>query len=273
VSDESVRQALRSGVRLVVIEAPAGCGKTHQGAEYVSELARNRSNRALILTHTHAACSVFAERTRGLGSHVEIRTIDSLVSQVAAAYHAGIGVPADPMIWVRQTKDGYSELAKRVAALLKRYPMIAQSIAARYSTVICDEHQDSSGDQHSIAMSLHGGGASLRFFADPMQKIFKEATPYSWEELVRSAGAVEQLDYPHRWAKGCPLLGQWTLEARQALKSGGRVDLRTMIPLGRCEPFLVAVSCYGRVIRAQRWKSSSNRWGLVLSPGLSPRPW
>jgi hypothetical protein len=105
--------------------------------------------------------------------------------------------------------------------------MIAQSIAARYLTVICDEHQDSSGDQHAIAMSLHGGGANLRLFADPMQKIFKEANPYSWDELVRSAGVVEQLDYPHRWTKGSPSLGQWTLEAREALKNGGRVDLRT----------------------------------------------
>ena len=39
VSDESVREALRSDASLVVIEAPAGCGKTHQGADYARELA------------------------------------------------------------------------------------------------------------------------------------------------------------------------------------------------------------------------------------------
>jgi DNA helicase-2/ATP-dependent DNA helicase PcrA len=64
VSDASVRQALRSDARLVVVEAPAGCGKTHQGADYVGEVAGNNRERVLILTHTHAACSVFAKRTR-----------------------------------------------------------------------------------------------------------------------------------------------------------------------------------------------------------------
>ena len=66
VSDETVHAALRSGAPLVVIEAPAGCGKTHQGAEYAREVATERSpGRPLILTHTHAACSVFAARTKG----------------------------------------------------------------------------------------------------------------------------------------------------------------------------------------------------------------
>ena len=64
MSDESVHAALRSDAPLVVVEAPAGCGKTHQGADYARHVAADRSSRLLILTHTHAACSVFAERTR-----------------------------------------------------------------------------------------------------------------------------------------------------------------------------------------------------------------
>ena len=231
MSDDSVRQALRSDARLVVVEAPAGCGKTHQGADYVGEVAGNNRERVLILTHTHAACSVFAERTRGIGSHVEIRTVDSLVAQVATAYHAGIGVTADPMIWVRQRPDGYAQLARKVARLLQQYPMIGRAAAKRYPTIICDEHQDSSADQHAIAMSLHGNGARLRVFADPMQKIFKEANPYSWDGLIEAADRVEELDHPHRWAEGCPELGKWTLKAREALKNGGKVDLRT-VPSG-----------------------------------------
>lgn len=230
MSDDSVRQALRSDAGLVVVEAPAGCGKTHQGADYVGEVAGNNRERVLILTHTHAACSVFAERTRGIGSHVEIRTIDSLVAQIATAYHVGIGVTTDPMIWVRQRPDGHAQLASKVAQLLQQYPMIGRAVAKRYPIVICDEHQDSSADQHAIAMSLHGNGARLRFFADPMQKIFKEANPYSWDGLVGSADRVEELDHPHRWAKGCPELGKWTLNARQALKNGGKVDLRNAPP-------------------------------------------
>lgn len=90
MSDASVRTALRSDARLVVIEAPAGCGKTYQGADYVGDLAASApADRTLIVTHTHAACSVVAERTCGLSSRVQIRTIDSVIGEVASAYHAG----------------------------------------------------------------------------------------------------------------------------------------------------------------------------------------
>ncbi|HUB48658.1 MAG TPA: AAA family ATPase [Acetobacteraceae bacterium] len=166
MSDESVHTALRSDAPLVLVEAPAGCGKTHQGADYARDVAVDRSNRLLILTHTHAACSVFAERTRGSGSRVEIRTIDSLIAHIATAYHLGLGLPADVPTWARRTRDGYRHVALRVAALLKRHPMIAAALAKRYPVVICDEHQDCSGDQHALGMAMLDQGARLRVFAD-----------------------------------------------------------------------------------------------------------
>ena len=237
MSDDSVHAALRSDAPLVVVEAPAGCGKTSKGADYAREIAvADATNRLLILTHTHAACSVFADRTRGAGSRVEIRTIDSVIAHIASVYHIGLGLPADVAAWVRQRQDGYAELALSVAAFLLRYPMIVASLAQRHRVVICDEHQDSSGEQHSIVMALQTHGARLRIFGDPMQKIFRErarvstCVPCDWEELTRQAHAFEQLDFPHRWTGGCPQLGQWTLAARTALKAGGRVDLRNGLP-------------------------------------------
>lgn len=237
MSDESVRAALRSEAPLVVVEAPGGCGKTHQGADYARDIAGDESRgRTLILTHTNAACSVFAERTASIGSRVEIRTNDSLIAAVAGAYHAGLGLPADVADWVRAQKEGHAQVALKVGQLLTHYPMIAASLARRYPTVICDEHQDSSGDQHAVAMALYGQGSRLRIFGDPMQKIFPDkafvgsAAAWTWGDLSGSAHAFEQLDTPHRWAKGCPKLGAWTLAAREALKSGGRVDLRSDLP-------------------------------------------
>ena len=236
MSDASVRAALRSDATLVVIEAPAGCGKTHQGADYASEIAGVVQGRLLILTHTHAACSVFAERTRSAGARVEIRTIDSLISQVAGAYHTGLSLPPDPAAWARRTKDGYAHLAVKVAAFLERHPMVAAALARRYSFVVCDEHQDCSGDQHAVGMALHRGGARLRVFADPMQRIFRDNVLQGgrpapdWETLARGAGAFEELDTPHRWRDGCTELGEWTLAARRVLKGGGRIDLRTNLP-------------------------------------------
>lgn len=236
MSDETVQAALRSDAPLVVIEAPGGCGKTHQGADYAREIAASRNGRLLILTHTHAACSVFAERTRGGGSRVEIRTIDSLIAHIATAYHGGLGLPADASTWARQNKEGYAQIALKVAGLLKRYPMIAASLARRYPVVICDEHQDCSGDQHAIGMSLLEQGARLRVFADPMQRIYKDkplvgSNPAcDWTALTQQAHTFEQLDTPHRWKSGCPELGKWILRARDALKTGGKVDLRSSLP-------------------------------------------
>ena len=236
MSDQTVRAALRSDAPLVVVEAPAGCGKTYQGADYAREVSSSITGRILILTHTHAACSVFAERTRGKASRVEIRTIDSLMAQVATAYHAGLGLPPDTAAWARQNKDGYAHVALKVAGLLKRHPMIAASMAGRYPVVICDEHQDCSGDQHAVGMALLGQGSRLRVFADPMQRIYKDKSlagsspACDWSSVTGQAHAFERLDTPHRWATGCPELGKWTLRSRKALMSGGKVDLRRDIP-------------------------------------------
>lgn len=232
MSDASVRAALRSDAPLVVVEAPAGCGKTHQGAEYARDIAMaGGSSRLLILTHTHAACSVFADRTKEVGSRVEIRTIDSVIAQIASAYHAGLDLPADTATWIRQRDGGYAEIALKVAALLKRYPMIAASVAQRHPFIICDEHQDSSGDQHMIVMTLLNQGARLRVFADPMQTIYQSAgLSAPWDELTRQAHVFERLDTPYRWATGCPELGRWTLKARNELSGGGKLDLRNGLP-------------------------------------------
>jgi hypothetical protein len=237
MSDDSVHAALRSDLPLVAVEAPAGCGKTTQGAAYAREVAiAGRKGRVLILTHTHAACSVFSDRTKDVGTRVEIRTFDSIIGQIASVYHKGLGLPADTAAWIRQREDGYADLATMVAELLNQYPMIAASIVERYPIVICDEHQDSSGDQHSVAMAMLAEGAKLRLFADPMQKIFKDrpsagACPScDWKKLTDQAQAYEHLDTPHRWSTGCPDLGRWTLTARAALEAGGKVDLRCGLP-------------------------------------------
>jgi DNA helicase-2/ATP-dependent DNA helicase PcrA len=237
MSDESVRTALRSDAPLVIVEAPAGCGKTTQGAEYAREIATGgHAGKLLILTHTHAACSVFSDRTKGIGRGIEIRTIDGIIGRIASAYHVGLGLPADIAAWIRQRNDGHADLAVRVASLLTRHPMIAAAIVQRHPLVICDEHQDSSGDQHSVVMALLNQGARLRIFADPMQKIFRERTiaggcaPCDWGQLTAQAQTYEQLDIPHRWSNGCPELGKWTLAARATLKAGGKINLRDGLP-------------------------------------------
>jgi hypothetical protein len=265
MSNDSVRAALRSNARLVVVEAPAGCGKTFQGAAYAREIAEELpAGRPLVLTHTHAACSVFSNGTAGCKRRVEIRTIDSVIGSIAGAYHTGLGLPADIAAWIRSRDDGYSEVATKVASILERYPMIAASLARRYPIVVCDEHQDSSADQHAIVMSLLNQGARVRIFADPMQNIFKDkgagsiARPWDWETLKGRAQSFEELDVPHRWSKGCAKLGAWTLTARASLKAGGKIDLRASLP-----PSVVVLEAENLAQRALDYRlSGADRKGI-----------
>lgn len=240
MSDASVAAALRSSARLVVVEAPGGCGKTYQGAEFARDVAPALGGgRLLILTHTNAACDVFASRTKGIGGSAEIRTIHGLITEIGGAYHQAIGLPADVGAWARRNADGYDKLAGLVATLLELNPYIAACLAQRYPLIICDEHQDASADQHAIIMSLHKAGARLRIFGDPMQQIFGNdraaevaRAEARWTELKRAACQFEELDFPHRWTEGEPELGHWILAARSTLRAGGQVDLTGVRPRG-----------------------------------------
>lgn len=237
MSDADVADALHSDARLVLVEAPAGCGKTYQGAHYAADiLPRLFPGRLLVLTHTNAACDVFSVETAGFSNRVEIRTIDSLVVQIASVYHTALGLPADVPAWARrQGSGGFDDVAVRVADLLQRAPAITTSLAARYPVVICDEHQDASETQHRIILSIHSAGASVRIFGDQMQAIYTRKNDASawnarWAALQSTAARNAALDIPHRWKKYAPALGDWISNARTALKDGGQIDLSGAIP-------------------------------------------
>lgn len=239
MSDATVSQALRSAARLVVVEAPGGCGKTFQGASYACSVAPALGEgRLLILTHTNAACDVFAGRTRGLNHRVEIRTIDRLIVEIADAYRHSLGLPEDVGAWARCTINGYNLLGEKVARLMTRHPAIADCVAQRYPIVLCDEHQDASANQHAIVMALHRAGALLRLFADPMQMIYSgtpaqtAAAEQRWSDLKAVADRFEELDQPHRWAKVQPELGAWILAARATLREEAKIDLTGNLPAG-----------------------------------------
>lgn len=237
--DHSVFNLLRSDEPLVVIEAPAGCGKTFQGAEYARDIAPTLGNaRMLILTHTNAACDVFGERTRGISRNaVEIRTIDAMICEIAAVYHKVLDLPPDPTVWAYM-HNGFLEIASRVATFLKNNQSVPAALARRYPIIVCDEHQDASPDHHQIIMAIYKQGAKLRIFGDRMQSIY-ESKPRAaeqhrarWDALVAGA-AHDELDHPHRWTKdaeGCSALGEWVLNARETLLANKPLDLTSGLP-------------------------------------------
>jgi hypothetical protein len=219
-----------------VIEAPAGCGKTFQGSSYAADARQGVGDgRVLVLTHTHAACDVFAARSGG-GTRIDIRTIDSLIAQVASTYHVSLEIPHDAAAWARK-HDAYDELAGKIAALFSRSPMVPRAIAQRYPIVVCDEHQDCSEHQHAIALALVDAGALMRVFADPMQSIYGDKRKAAeaarrWLDLKSKADQFEELDSPHRWNGGAEPLGDWILESRECLQTGKQLDLRGRLPPG-----------------------------------------
>lgn len=240
MTDVSVRALLRSEQPLVVIEAPAGCGKTRQAVDYAvdASTALRGRGRVLLLAHTHAACDVFSQRTPHSQGLIDVRTIDSLVLELAAAYCVALGLPADHASWARPSSPLYAGLPGRVARLVDAAPVVGRALRSRYPVVICDEHQDASATQHELTLALMRAGATVRVFGDPMQRIFGkaaqgdniEAFDAAWKSL-RGAGASGELDTPHRW-KESPELGAWVLRARSVLRDGGAIDLNEVLPPG-----------------------------------------
>lgn len=234
--DAEVASCLRSDAPLVVVEAPAGCGKTHQGSMYAAHAARSGSGRALVLTHTHAAASAFLSRAQSEAARVDVRTIDSLFVEIAAGYHTSLGLPEDVGRWAASGPRGFEKVRGLVAQLLEVFAGAGQSLARRYPVVIFDEHQDASVAQASLLDALLKAGAKVRVFGDPMQVIYPESDVSAdwerWRHLCDRATKLARLNTPHRWASGSPELGAWVLRARDALQSGDRVDLRPPHPAG-----------------------------------------
>lgn len=238
MTDEEVAALLDSPKPLVTVEAPAGCGKTFQGANHARRAAAKlEKGRALILTHTHSACSQFAKEASTSAGKIEIRTIDNLVVNIATIYHKSLDLPPDPSTWARRQDGGFDELCVRVAGLLSHKKMISAALADRYPLIVADEHQDSRQEQHEIILRLHAAGSRLRVFGDPMQLIYEKTksgidrSRNRWNSL-KAAGAFAQLEYPHRWKDGSPELGQWILKVRETLRGGGFIDIAGALPSG-----------------------------------------
>lgn len=239
MSDSLAAEALRSDAPLVLIEAPAGFGKTFQGAHYAHHLTANLVNqRALILTHTHAARDVFAKRVGCRGDRIEIRTIHSLIIEVATAYHASLGLPENVAAWAYQRGEtGFDQVALKVSNILSHSAGVTAALAARYKYLICDEHQDASEAQNDIILAIHRAGAAARIFGDPMQAIYPRKADRDdwyrrWANLQASANRHVELLTPHRWKNNAPELGDWIRDARNALKAGHPINLRGNLPDG-----------------------------------------
>jgi hypothetical protein len=232
MSLSAIRHVLRSNERNVIIEAPAGCGKTYEAAKLAIDVGVQLKigTEVLLLAHTNAAVQEFARRIDGTGARVHATTIDAFCLNLLSPYANRIGLPS-PLRRFVGTGEGripFEELAPRIADLLHRCPSIASLVACRYPFIILDEHQDANLFQHSVVTSVRNfGDCRVRVFGDPMQAIYEsdDRGRPSWDQLVAEANISKTLIIPQRWDEH-PDLGAWICLARTELQAGRNLPLQ-----------------------------------------------
>lgn len=234
-----LRWALRSEAPSVLVEAPAGCGKTFEAASLaVDAIVQLPSQcQVLLLAHTNAAVQEFSQRTKNIRSRVRVATIDAFCLDLVEPYASALGLPTPlrPMVGLGRDRIGFDTLAPKALELLTRAPTIARLVAARHPIIILDEHQDARPDQHAVVRRVaEVGGARLRIFGDSMQAIYERRNEPSveWDLLEREADLRFYLDAPQRW-RHVQELGDWIMLARTELRSGRPLPLRGCPPMVR----------------------------------------
>lgn len=220
---EMVRDALRSSVKTVTVEAAAGCGKTYEAVGLACAVAATLSppESVLLLTHTHAAKDEFARRiatTKG-AAKVHISTIDSFLVELCTPYTAPLALPTALRDSLLNRTTSLAQVAEKASELLKRSPIVAQLQGVRFPFIILDEHQDASKVQHEVITSIaQPGNIRVRFFGDPMQAIydFDGVPAIDWEALCGGSDVHCALMTPWRWSSS-PDLGRWIASARANL--------------------------------------------------------
>lgn len=229
---EDARLVLRSATRVVVVEAPAGCGKTYEAVALARDLFSTIRHRQqiLLLAHTNAATAEFRTRLRHLAStSVVVTTFDSFALELLRAYGPALGLPARFRVGPAGVVP-FTELAPTLNKLFSRAPAVARHVAAHYPIIIADEHQDASKDQHGIVtLLLDAGVERVRLFGDPMQSIYDfDGQLVPWKDVLDLGDAAIQLDEPWRW-QASPPFASWITAGRRALANGQRLAVPTSV--------------------------------------------
>ena len=209
-----------------LVVAPAGCGKTEL---ILSSLKRHEGPKPiLVLTHTNAGVGALRGRLSRLGvraSCYRVATIDGWAIRLISMFPLRSG--HDPKIIIRERPD-YVAVRDSTWRLI-RAGHVNNFIAASYSRLLVDEHQDCSYRQHAIVYHL-AKVLPTCIVGDPLQSIFgfdsRDELP-DWNSIVASHFPVTRtLDTPWRWINAdCVEFGRWLLDVRSRLLSKQPIDL------------------------------------------------
>jgi len=231
--------ALIDGYKLVLVNAPAGCGKTHFAADLAVARAPTleRGQRVLMLSHTNIAVEEFERRARRAGAAKKIyaSTLASFLMEIVRPYVDAYGLPRDPdYLFANQTRLGgyFNDIETSCLALLQKNKSVGRLLAKIFPLVVVDEHQDSNARQHGIIMEIaRYMDVQLRVLADPMQNIIPIDALIEWDLIREEFDSEITLTIPHRWhSLGAKELGEWIMLQRESLQSIGRIDETALCP-------------------------------------------
>jgi DNA helicase-2/ATP-dependent DNA helicase PcrA len=210
---------------ILLVEAPAGHGKTEEAVVAAQRAAQDLGpgREILFLTHTNGARDTFNRR---LGrSAAVMKTIHSLAAEIVDLYTAPLGLPRPLQPY--DAAPTFDDMVRHATDLLKRRPELARGLAVRHPLILVDEYQDCTEDQHALVQLIAGAGpVRLRLFGDHLQGIFDFAgTQVDWKALSAVHPTVT-LETPWRW-KDNPDMANFLLDARAALLAGEPIDLRS----------------------------------------------
>jgi len=229
---EEIRALLSSDTPRVLVDAPAGCGKTYEAVALAFTIAADLkpNQQVLLLTHTNAAKNEFNRRStdRAGANKVRISTLDAFFLELCTPHTVALGLPNPIKAGLEERTITFESLAQSAAELFRRAPRLAEVVGLRFPFIILDEHQDASIEQHaSVCAVADASGARVRFFGDPMQAIYGfNGAAISLEDVSKTVDGRCELSTPWRW-KGHEELGRWILEARSALRDGKPLPLHT----------------------------------------------
>jgi DNA helicase-2/ATP-dependent DNA helicase PcrA len=205
-----------------VVEAPAGCGKTHLIAAAVS---LEKERRQLILTHTHAGVDALRKKLRNLGVAASMYHVDTIAGwslRIAASFPDTSGLATSKPVG-REWDTVYRSAARLLS--LRPYQEI---LRASYGGIFVDEYQDCSVVQHNLVLALVNL-LPCRVLGDPLQGIFdfvRDTPAVQWDEHVTPFfDKLISPSVPWRWRDKNPRLGEWLLEVRDDLIEGREVNL------------------------------------------------
>jgi DNA helicase-2/ATP-dependent DNA helicase PcrA len=221
---EQIRQRIAGPEPLLLIEAPAGYGKTQEAVVAASTMSATLPPGCyvLFLTHTNAARHTFNQRMRG-GAAV-MKTIHALADEIVDLYAAPLELPRPLQPFRGQ--PSFDAMITNAISILERRPEVARGLALRYPVLLVDEYQDCVVDQARLVELIAAAAPTrLRLFGDDLQAIYEFAgDPVDFAALTARHPTV-QLTTPWRWSNQ-PDMRQFVVDARHALLTGAPIELR-----------------------------------------------